>query len=105
MADKKIVRAPDGKFLPGHTGNPAGRPPRVREMEYLELTQTSCSLADWKAVVKKAVEQAKAGDYQARRFLAGYLMGEPVNRSEINAQVAAVEQPNIVVRWSDDPGR
>jgi len=38
---------------------------------------TSCTAEDWKAIVGKAIEQARRGDATARKWLADYLVGEP----------------------------
>lgn len=44
---------------------------------YPTIIRQECTPADWKEIVKKAVEQAKIGDSEARAFLAGYLIGLP----------------------------
>lgn len=72
--------------MKGKSGNPAGRKPRATEERYLELTRQAVTEADWKAVVMKAVDQAKRGDANARKFLADYLIGPPPQRHEINTE-------------------
>lgn len=65
-----------GQFTTGNKASP-GRKPRPAEREYLEATIESVSLEDWRLVVVKAVKLAKAGDYQARRWLGDYVIGKP----------------------------
>ncbi|MFH0802630.1 MAG: hypothetical protein V2A78_09655 [bacterium] len=62
-----------GRFGPGNKGGP-GRPPRADEREYLTTLFCVCPLETWQAICEKAVEAAKAGDKEARKFLAGYLL-------------------------------
>ena len=65
-----------GKFVKGHGGGP-GRPKKATEETYLLVTAAACSPAQWQEIVKRAVKDAKAGDYQARAFLAKFLIGDP----------------------------
>lgn len=73
MTDK---RNSDGTFAKGNAGGP-GRPPRATESEYLRVMMGACSLDTFREVVERAVTDAKAGDAQARAFLASYLVGKP----------------------------
>lgn len=70
--------------MKGKSGNPAGRKPRATEERYLELTRQAVTEADWKAVVMKAVDQAKRGDANARKFLADYLIGPPAQKHDVD---------------------
>jgi hypothetical protein len=74
-----------GRFVKGQSGNPAGRPKREVEEAYLQATIARVSMDDWQSVVKKAVEQAKDGNSEARRWLAEYIMGKP--RSPVDVDV------------------
>lgn len=78
-----MTRDENGRFLKGVTGNPKGRPKVEREIQYYRILQTAVSLADWEAIVQKAVEQAKRGDAVARKWLADYLIGPPIERKEL----------------------
>ncbi|HQN44927.1 MAG TPA: hypothetical protein PLA25_12390 [Anaerolineaceae bacterium] len=60
--------------------------PRARELEYLDVTVSAVSLDDWKAIIHKAVDQARRGDSVARKFLADYVMGTPEQRAKIEMQ-------------------
>lgn len=87
-----------GRFVAGSKGNPNGRPSRAREERFLEITLAACSYADWAAIVKKAVDQAKRGDATARKWLADYLIGPPAQRQEITG---AGGGPVFIVEWDD----
>lgn len=65
-----------GRFRKGHPGGP-GRPRRVVEPSYASAVPGSCSLAEWKRIVRQAVKDAQAGDHKAREFLAKYLAPVP----------------------------
>ena len=78
-----MKRDSNGRFVKGHTGNPNGRPKKAREERYLEITRTACTFKDWRVIIAKAVEQAKEGDSQARKWLSDYLLGPPAQRHEL----------------------
>lgn len=71
----RSTRDRHGRFVPGCPGGP-GRPRRAVEADYLRALGDAVSLADWAAIVRVAVDQAKAGDGKARDWLARYLIGE-----------------------------
>jgi hypothetical protein len=72
-----------GRFIKGSSGNASGRAPRVREERYYEILRQSVSEDDWKAIIVKAISQAKHGDQQARKWIADYLIGPPIERKEV----------------------
>lgn len=78
----KTVRNGSGQFAPGTAGGP-GRPSRAVEEYYLGLIASGCSEADFLAIVRKAVKQAKKGDPAARKWIADYLVGKPIEKHEI----------------------
>ena len=78
------ARKANGQFKKGWSGGP-GRPPRKKEERFLEVSFAAVSLKDWRAIMKKAVDQAKLGDYQARKFLADYLIGPPQQRLDVTS--------------------
>jgi hypothetical protein len=81
-------RGPDGKFLPGNkAARNGGRPRRSTEEKYLKALSDSVSLDDWKAIALKAVEQARAGDKDARTWLGNYLIGKPTEYQVIDADI------------------
>ncbi len=77
-----MTRDENGRFVKGNGGGP-GRPKREREVEYYRILQTAVSPEDWQLIVNKAVSEAKRGDAVARKWLADYLIGPPVERKEI----------------------
>lgn len=77
-----MTRNEKGQFAKGVSGNPAGRPRKEVEAEYLSATIGAVSLADWKEITAKAVHQAKRGDTAARKWLSDYVLGTPIQRTE-----------------------
>jgi hypothetical protein len=69
-------RGPGGRFSPGNTfavGNPyAKKVAQLRAALFRAVTA-----ADLRAVVKKLVDVAKAGDVPAARLVLAYTLGEP----------------------------
>ena len=88
-------RDENGRFVKGHSGNPNGRPSKEREERFMEITLSAVTYTDWRAIVKKAVAQAKRGDNQARKFLADYLLGPPPQKHEISGKIAT----DVIVDW------
>ena len=74
-------RDENGRFVKGNgigkASHAGGRPKKAREERYYQITQSACTFADWREIVKKAVGKAKAGDAVARKWLSDYLMGPP----------------------------
>ena len=89
-------REENGKFAKGNPGGP-GRPKKEREERFYEITLTAVTFDDWKAIVTKAKDQAKRGDAVARKWLADYLMGPPVQRNEITGKDGGA----IIIDWDD----
>lgn len=79
-------RDASGKFVKGNSGNPTGRAPREREERYYEILKTKVTYTDWGDIIDKAVLQAKKGDAVARKWLADYLVGPPIERKEISGK-------------------
>jgi hypothetical protein len=81
-----LVRDNSGKFVKGHANLGAGRKKKTVEAAYLDAFKAAVSQDDWKSIIEKAVKQAKAGDSDARKFIASYLIGMPVQRNEITGE-------------------
>ncbi len=79
------ARKKNGQFAKGYKGGP-GRPPKKKEERFMEVSIAAVSLKDWRAIIKKAVEQAKRGDTQARKFLADYLIGPPQQKIDVTSK-------------------
>jgi len=75
-------RDENGQFVKGHSGNPNGRPKKQREQRYYEIALNACTFKDWRIIWKKAIEQAKDGDKDARKFVADYLIGKAPQKLE-----------------------
>jgi hypothetical protein len=69
-------------FKKGQSGNPKGRKPREVEKDYLARLRACVTPPDWNAIIDRAVVDAKRGDTAARKFLADYLIGVPVQKIE-----------------------
>ena len=78
------ARKTNGQFAKGYKGGP-GRPPKKKEERFMEVSIAAVSLKDWREIIKKAVDQAKRGDTQARKFLAEYLIGPPQQRLDVTS--------------------
>lgn len=64
-----------GRFAPGNRFGP-GRPKIKVERQYMEALTGVVSIDDWKAIVRKAVIDARDGDDKARAWLAKYCLGK-----------------------------
>ena len=73
-------RDSSGRLMPGSTANPKGRPKKVVEEGYVRAFVSKVTVAEWEKVIARALVQAKKGDKDARKFLADYIVGPPVQR-------------------------
>ena len=91
-----VKRDESGKFVKGHTGGP-GRPKKEREQRFLEITLSEVTFDDWRDIIRRAVSDAKKGDPAARKFLADYLIGPPVQKNELTGANGGP----IAMTWAD----
>lgn len=98
-----MTRDKNGRFVAGNGGGP-GRPKRDIEHKYLDITLANCSQSEWREIVKKAVQQAVRGDAVARKWLADYIIGTPVQRSEVSGRDGEPLQNNVTI-YIPDNGR
>jgi len=97
-----VARDETGKFAKGNEGGP-GRPKKEREERFYEITVTTVTLDDWRAIVAKAVTDAKRGDAVARKWLADYLVGPPVQKQELTGKDGTpIEVIHVKPRSDDD---
>lgn len=96
-----VERGENGQLKKGSVLNPAGRPKKAREERYLEILLTTVTFDDWKKIVERAVDQAKRGDATARKWLADYAIGAPVQKQEVSGADGAPLE--IIVRYADNP--
>ena len=81
-----------GGFKRGNRGGP-GRPRRSAEQNYLATMTGVVSLKDWRDITARAVQDAKAGDNQARAWLSKHLVGdEPLALAELLKKVGDLEE-------------
>jgi hypothetical protein len=81
-----------GRFAPGNPGGP-GRPRRVAERDYLRTLSEACPPETWRAICRRAVEDALAGDGKARDWLSRYLLGNPGELPTLGAATGQPEGP------------
>ncbi len=94
-----MVRDKNGRFIKGNSGGP-GRPRKDREVEYYRILSTRCTVDDWHAIIDRAIRDAKSGDAVARRWLADYLIGPPVERKELTGAEGSALR--IVIEYAKD---
>lgn len=71
------VRDPvSGKFVKGNPGSP-GRPKKETERVYLDVLKSELTPALFAQIVRRAVNDAKNGGSEARRWLSDYALGRP----------------------------
>lgn len=74
-----VIRDANGKFTKGSDGGP-GRPKRVPEGTFMEVLTGAVTPGRWLTIVEKAIQQAERGDPVARKWLADYLIGSPIQK-------------------------
>jgi hypothetical protein len=76
-----------GRFGKGNPGGP-GRPKRSIEQQYLDAAIGVVSITAWKAIIRKAVKQAKQGDFRGREWLGNLMMGrDPILAQKLAAEI------------------
>ena len=65
------------QIKPGQSGNPGGRPKKVSKSELLAVLHETVTTDDYKAIVERAIVQAKAGNRFAREYISLYMLGRP----------------------------
>ena len=73
-----------------------GRPRRTTEEKYLKWMRQCVTKEDLVRIVETAIARAKAGDDRARRFLFGYLVGQPTQY--VTADIESESEHVIVIR-------
>lgn len=79
-----MERNANGTFALGNSGGP-GRKSKAREEKYYQIAMSAVSYKDWREIVRKAAEQAKRGNKDARKWLSDYLMGPPQQRVDLTS--------------------
>ncbi len=99
-------RNTNGRFGFGNPGGP-GRPRRAVERQYLAAFAGAVTLDDWRAIIGKAVAEAKAGDAKARDWLSKYLVGdEPLALVELTEELQRLKSElGVGDETGGDPAR
>lgn len=84
-----------GRFAKGNPGGP-GRLPRAREADYLCALREEVSLDDWRAIVRKAAEDARDGDAKAREWLWRYVL--PAVPAALDLAIEALVHVDVEAR-------
>jgi hypothetical protein len=78
----------DGRFAAGGPG----RPRRATEKDYLAVLTEEVSPETWRAICRRAAEDARRGDARARDWIARYLLGPPGELMALSAVAQAEER-------------
>lgn len=96
-------RDENGRFVKGNSAAKGkGRPPRKREERYYEILVSTVTFEDWKAIVRKAADQARRGDATARKWLADYIVGVPEQNYNVNIDHPPIQE--VVAELATDLG-
>ncbi len=68
-------REPNGQFAKGHSGN-VGNTRASYKTDMLAVIREAVTAEDWEAITHRAVTDARAGDKDARQWLANYTIGK-----------------------------
>ena len=79
IAVDPIYRDPAGRFLPGQSGNPAGKAPGTRNRA--TLLRALMDEGEEQVIGRLVIDKAKAGDAVAARFVIGHLYPRPRART------------------------
>jgi recombinational DNA repair protein RecR len=78
-----MTRDEKGRFIKGHE-KIGGRKSKATEQSYLSIMLDVISEDDFREIVIKARDQAKRGDATARKWISDYILGMPVQRTELS---------------------
>ncbi len=97
-----VQRDEHGRVKNGSVLNPKGRSKRATEEAYLDILKKEVSADDLQEIVHKAVYDAKRGDSVARKFLADYIIGPPVQRQEVTGENGGAIRIKITGKKPDE---
>lgn len=95
------------KWQPGQSGNPSGRPKKrktVNKRLLRDALYEEVKPSDIRAIVRKAIGQAKLGNRYARRDLFEYILGKPVpmERTDNDAVMTLIQVLSGQMPQDDD---
>lgn len=89
-------RDENGRFVKGSAGGP-GRPARATEERFMVRLTEKLTMEDWDEIVARAVQDAKQGDKDARKWLAEHVLGKPTSAaptaSQAHERMDALDNP------------
>ncbi len=97
-----MTRDSRGRFTKGNPGGPGG-PRRQVEEDYLETLTEAVSPDDWKAIVEKAVADAKRGDPRAREWLGKHLIGDRLSL-DVEDDLSGLSETDLIALLEEELG-
>lgn len=99
LDNKEVVRSPDGQFLPGKSGNPAGRPKgaknRITELKQeMELVlREGVNPEVLKSIIASMAAEAMGGNVQAAKLILDRFMSNASTSDDDNES-----NPEIIIK-------
>ena len=87
------MRDDQGRFQPGASGNPRGRP---RGKTLSERLRKALTIREQQAIIKTLIGLAKAGDLAATKLIFNYVDGLPVQKVEAELQASIGQNPQFL---------
>ncbi len=88
-----------GRFLPGISGNPGGRPPAILTHKAREiLSEVRGNTTRAELFVRKVIDDAFNGDASARRLIWEYVDGKAPDRLEVEGHIKHMITQGDVLR-------
>lgn len=86
-------RTERGRFVKGVSGNPKGRP-KTLKADYLGIMANIVTPKKWAEIIERATKDAAKGNAAARKWIADYLLGRPVEhvKAEIKTTALTLEE-------------
>lgn len=75
MTDAIIKRDAKGQWLPGQSGNPLGRKPRIQERQYLAWIRECTTEERFKKIWEKILTDAENGVFGAQKLVLNHTIG------------------------------
>ena len=87
------MRDDRGRFQPGASGNPRGRP---RGKTLSERLRKALTIKEQKAIIEVLIGMAKAGDLAATKLIFNYVDGLPVQKGEAQVEASLCQNPQFI---------
>jgi hypothetical protein len=78
-------RTPDGKWKPGQSGNPNGRPCKTVEQEALDKFRAHFRNGNFETILTALQKQANKGNVRAIQLVFDYLVGKPAQAIDLQS--------------------